>query len=189
MIRTLRGLGSAVLWLAAVLGVLCGLVWGATRLGYIQPLVVISGSMEPGIMTGDLIVDREHPTAEVQVGEVASIHSEATGKIITHRITDIAQTGSEQWSVRMQGDANTAPDGEDYVVGATLWQPALRVPAVGHLVATMAQPSVAIPLGIALFSCVMLALLPRDEDEVPDEVVPVEAVPAEDIATTSEARI
>jgi len=165
MIRVLRATGSVALWLAAVVGILCGLVWGATKAGIVRPLVVISGSMEPGIMTGDLILDRPQATASARVGQVASIRSTVTGKVVSHRIVDIEPVGDGRWDVTLKGDANDVADAETYEVGDRLWQPVLRVPGAGRAVSAAAKPSFTVPLGIALLSCIMLALLPADETE------------------------
>lgn len=165
MIRVLRATGSIALWIAAIFGVLCGLIWGATQLGVIKPLVVISGSMEPGIMTGDLVVDRPHATSNASVGEVASIHSTVTGKLVTHRIVSIERTGDEQWSIQMKGDANDAVDSEVYVVGTKLWQPVMQVAGVGPIIAKASQRSFTIPLAVTLAALIALTFLPLSDDE------------------------
>ena len=56
--RILRILGSIALWIGALLGVAAGTLWIAAQLGYATPMIVISGSMEPEIMTGDLLIGR-----------------------------------------------------------------------------------------------------------------------------------
>ena len=161
--RALRAVGNAVLWLVAALGVLSVLIWGATQLGYIKPLVVISGSMEPGIMTGDLIVDVQKPTADVKVGEVTSIFSPVTGNLVSHRIVGIEPTTDARWSIEMKGDANESKDGGAYVVGDHVWQPALQISGGGYVVSTLSKPSVAIPLGFTLFCLLALSLLPPSQ--------------------------
>lgn len=158
--RALRLVGNAVLWVVAALGLVSLLVWGATQLGYIKPLVVISGSMEPGIMTGDLLVDVQRPTAQVEVGQVTSIYSEVTGNLVSHRVVGIEPSGDGQWSVRMKGDANDSEDGGTYVVGDHVWQPAVRVHGGGFVVTTLTRRSVALPLGVALVCLLSLSLLP-----------------------------
>lgn len=158
--RALRLIGNTVLWLVAAVGLLSVLVWGATQLGYIKPLVVISGSMEPGIMTGDLLVDVRTPTAQVEVGDVTSIFSDVTGNLVTHRVVDVEQTADGGWSIRMQGDANQSQDGEAYLVGDEVWQPALQIGGGGYVLTTLTRPSVAIPLGFTLLCLLALSLLP-----------------------------
>ncbi|HWJ86426.1 MAG TPA: signal peptidase I [Cellulomonas sp.] len=161
--RILRGLGNAILWLVAALGVLSVLVWGATQLGYIKPLVVISGSMEPGIMTGDLIVDVQKPTADVKVGEVTSIYSPVTRNLVSHRIVGIEPMDDGRWSIEMKGDANDAEDGGAYIVDDHVWQPALQISGGGYFVTTLTKPSVAVPLGFTLLCLLALSMLPPSQ--------------------------
>ena len=163
MTRAVRILGDVLVWLLAVLGLVGALVWGAAKAGLIQPLVVISGSMEPAIMTGDLLVDRPHPTAELEPGDIASIRSEVTGAIITHRVVGVEEAPDGSWLVTLKGDANEAQDGEAYELGDTVWQPAVRVPGAGTFVMTLTKPSVAIPLVVALVALFGLTTLRHDE--------------------------
>ena len=158
--RVLKLVGNVVLWLVAAVGLLSVLVWGATQLGYLKPLVVISGSMEPGIMTGDLLVDVRKPTAQVEVGQVTSIFSDITGNLVSHRIVGVEPTGDGHWSIRMKGDANQSEDGGEYIVGDHVWQPALQISGGGYAITTITRPSVAIPLGFTLLCLLGLSLLP-----------------------------
>ncbi|GEA85665.1 signal peptidase I [Cellulomonas gelida] len=167
--RALKLLGNAVLWLVAALGLASVLVWGATQAGWIRPLVVISGSMEPGIMTGDLLIDRPRPTSELQVGDVASIYSEVTRNLVTHRVVGIEPAADGRWEIRMQGDANDSPDGGVYVVGGTVWQPAWQISGGGVVLTTLTRPSVAVPLGVALLSMLGLSLLPASPPRRPTD--------------------
>ena len=91
--QTLRRLALGALWALAAVGIACGMVWAATTAGIIKPLVVISGSMEPGIMTGDLLVATKVPAASVHVGDVVSLHGELTGDLVTHRVEKIQPDG------------------------------------------------------------------------------------------------
>jgi signal peptidase I len=190
--RALRLIGNTVLWLVAAVGLLSVLVWGATQLGWIKPLVVISGSMEPGIMTGDLLVAVREPTAQVEVGEVTSIFSEVTGNLVTHRVVDVAQTAAGQWSIRMKGDANQSEDSEAYVAADEVWQPAWRIGGGGYVLTTITRPSVAIPLGFTLLCLLALSLLPpsapssaatpgpRDRSDEPAALAPDDTDPDAD---------
>ena len=158
--RALKLLGNTALWLVAALGLASVLVWGATQVGWIRPLVVISGSMEPQIMTGDLLVDRPVATSDLRVGDVTSIYSDVTGNLVTHRVTSVEHVDTGRWEIRMKGDANSSEDGGVYVVGDTVWQPAWQISGGGYVLTTITRPSVAIPLGIALLCLLCLSLLP-----------------------------
>ena len=159
--RVLRLIGDVAVWFLAVLGLVSVLSWAGARLGWVQPLVVVSGSMEPHIMTGDLLVALPEPTRDLRPGEVASIRSDLTGDLVTHRVVSVERTGAETWAVRMRGDANASPDAQAYVVGETVWQPAVRLPWAGYLVASLTRPVVALPLGVGIAALLGLSLLPR----------------------------
>jgi signal peptidase I len=161
--RPLRTLGDAILWVIAVLGVLSVVVFGATKLGHLKPLVVISGSMEPTIMTGDLLFDTPHPTSDLKVGDVASIPSTVTGKLISHRVVAIAPKDGH-YEVHLKGDANESVDAETYEVGGTVWRPVLQVPHGGLVVTKLTQRGVAIPLAVTLLALLGLTLLPGQDD-------------------------
>ncbi|WP_188037608.1 signal peptidase I [Actinotalea sp. JY-7885] len=158
--RALRLAGDVVLWLVAALGLASLATWGATQAGWIQPLVVVSGSMEPEIMTGDLLIAVPQEPADLRAGDVAALRSAVTGDLVTHRVVSVEESGEGQWAVHMKGDANASPDAETYVVDQDLWQPAARVPGGGYVVAKLTSPQVAIPLGVALVALMGLSLLP-----------------------------
>lgn len=164
--RIIRFLGNIALMCGALLGLVAGVVWGAGQLGLIQPLIVISGSMEPGIMTGDLIIDRWVPTQEVEVGDVLSLHSELTGKLVTHRVIEVTPR-VDTWEIRMKGDNNDETDLEPYIVGDEVLTPFIQVPKGGTVVSKAMDPSVAMPVLLALIALLGVSLL----DEQPRKAV------------------
>ncbi len=163
--RILRAVGNGVLTVVALIGVLSILVWGATAAGFIQPLIVISGSMEPGIMTGDLLVATPVPVADLEVGDVVSLDSEVTGDIITHRIIEVLPVAAGAFDVRMQGDANEVPDGETYRVTGEVWSPAWQISGGGYVVRGITRPQFAVPALIAILAGIGLTLLPKPTRE------------------------
>ena len=132
--RIIRFLGNVALWFGALLGIVAGGVWVADQLGWVQPLIVISGSLEPTIGTGDLLISRNRATDHIEVGDVVSLHSELTDKLVTHRVTEVAPNDDGTWSISMKGDANDEPDLETYVVGDSVLTPALQIPQGGKSV-------------------------------------------------------
>lgn len=170
--RILATLGNVLLTAAAAVGLAGALVWGATTAGWIQPLVVVSGSMEPEIATGDLLVATRTPVDDLEVGDVATLRSAVTENLVTHRVTEVVVSGDSA-EIRMRGDANPAEDGETYRAEHAVWEPAVRVPGGGFVVETVTRPTVAIPLLIALAALVGFTLVPTpaptptDEEEAP----------------------
>ncbi len=73
-----------------------------TVFGY-SVATVGSGSMEPTINTGDVIVNKKSDTYEV--GDIITYYSESESRYITHRIVQVNEDGS----FRTQGDREGQP--------------------------------------------------------------------------------
>lgn len=159
--RVVRRIGGILSWVLAAVGVLAGAVWIATTAGLVQPLIVVSGSMNPGIQVGDLLVAVPVAVEEVRVGEIVSLPNPQTGTLVTHRVLDVARNG-DGYAITMQGDANEAVDPLPYFVAAdaSVWHPALTLPGVGVVVDRIARPSVAIPLLVTVAALMLFAALP-----------------------------
>lgn len=171
--------GSALLWVLAGIGVLSGALWLGHTLGWVQPLVVVSGSMQPEIRKGDLLIALPVAADELDVGEVTTLTSPTSGTLVTHRIVSTRMDG-DQRVIEMAGDANGVTDPVPYVVaeGARVWQPVVTIPGAGDVVLAIARPGVAIPLAVAVLALIALTLLPsRDPPARTLEVKVGEEVP------------
>lgn len=156
--QMLRRIAMIALWALAAVGVACGLVWGATAAGIIKPLIVISGSMEPEIMTGDLLIATKTPVADLGVGDVVSLPSELTSHLVTHRIVAIEASG-EGALITMKGDANEFEDALDYHVTDEVWMPQAQISGAGTIMTRITSPGVAVPLMIGLVALLGLTWL------------------------------
>lgn len=166
----LRRTALIILWVLAGLGVASGAVWAATSAGMIKPLIVISGSMEPGIMTGDLLIATKVDAASLAAGDVVSLDSELTSNLVTHRIVRILPVGNGTFTVTMKGDNNEFEDALDYTISGEVWKPAMQLAGAGAFVARLTTPAVAIPLMIGLVALLGITLLlpagvGRDDEE------------------------
>jgi len=98
--------------------------------GGLQPYVVQSGSMEPSIMTGDVVVI--HEKAEYVLNDVITFRDNSN-HIITHRIVSVEHDNGTTYATK--GDANRTGDKEviqgDQIIGAV----ALVIPKLGFIVA------------------------------------------------------
>ena len=111
-------------------------------LGY-KPFIVLSGSMEPSIMTGDMVFVKETDPDSLKVGDVIAYKSGSA--VVTHRIVEVKSENGETRYVT-QGDANNAAD-------QSLVKPAdvegiyqRRVAGAGNLAMFMQTPT-----GMSLF--------------------------------------
>jgi signal peptidase len=69
---------------------------------------VLSGSMEPVLHTGSLVLVHPIPVEQLQAGDIITFKSASGGDLVTHRIASVL-TGSTP-SFVTRGDANGAED-------------------------------------------------------------------------------
>lgn len=90
--------------------------------GY-KPFIVLSGSMEPAIMAGDLIVTKNVDPENVAVGDVISFRVE-NDIMVSHRVTEIQTAGG--LSFLTKGDANVGMDAvsvqPETIEGLYIWR-------------------------------------------------------------------
>jgi signal peptidase len=123
---------TAAIW--AALGSLAGLCLAVT-LPYAagaRSLTVLSGSMEPTIGVGDIVVVREISPLQARVGDIVTFRDPTdSSRLITHRVRDIEVEGHTV-VFRTKGDANTSIErwqiGENGTIGRVLY----RVPKLGY---------------------------------------------------------
>lgn len=103
----------------------------------IELKIVESGSMEPSIMTGSLVVVR--PADSYHVGDVITFTSRYASVPTTHRIIDAYTEGGRTWFVT-KGDANEEADGRavpaQNIVGKVIYD----VPRLGYVLDFARQP-------------------------------------------------
>ena len=113
--------------------VVCSLVpalWGWT------PQVVMSGSMAPRVVPGDVILTRQVPTASLGRGQIVTVADpDHPGRTRTHRIVRMDASGR----LVLRGDANQQADSSHVAPSAVKGLAVLRVPFVGRPVVWFAE--------------------------------------------------
>jgi len=110
--RTRHTLALAALTLLAVAGV-ATVLGAAARLALdVDLLVVRSGSMEPAIPVGSLVLTRPIAADRIEVGDVVSVVRD-DGSRLTHRVVAVEASGALH-RLTTQGDANSSPDSEAF---------------------------------------------------------------------------
>lgn len=128
-----RRVANGVGWAIVVAGATLALVIAGPLVVGDQPHTDLSGSMEPAISPGDVVINEEIEPWEAEVGDVVTFHDpEDQSKLLTHRVVSTKDTGSHIWFVT-QGDANNTK--EHWRVPATgeIGRLLYTVPWVGHL--------------------------------------------------------
>lgn len=130
-----RKIGSALSALAYVTTVLLCIfvVMQVYTQGYVNiagfsVFRVVTGSMEPSIPVGSLLLSQEVPISQIQERDVVCFVSreEATrGKVITHRVVAIHKADNGIIVLETKGDANLVADGyfvtSENLVGRVSW--------------------------------------------------------------------
>ncbi|MCL5411651.1 MAG: signal peptidase I [Patescibacteria group bacterium] len=91
---------------------------------------VMSGSMEPQIKTGSMVVDKEE--GSYRTGDVVTFKIRGGKDTVTHRVVE---TSSERTSYEVKGDANNAPDSEPVIKSNVIGKVILSIPYLGYLIA------------------------------------------------------
>jgi signal peptidase I len=95
----------------AGLAVLAAVAYLALFLAGYRPVVVYSGSMEPGPPVGTLAFVESVPAESVQVGDVITFGDpHQPGRLVTHRVVETAETEEGALAFRTKGDANLHRD-------------------------------------------------------------------------------
>ncbi|WP_435117900.1 signal peptidase I [Halolamina sp. C58] len=95
--------------------------------------VVLSGSMEPEISSGDAVIVKSVDPADVESGDVITFVRAEESTPVTHRVVEVVDT-EDGVAFRTKGDANDSPDPAlvpaENVTGK-VW---MVLPYVGHVV-------------------------------------------------------
>jgi signal peptidase len=100
-----------------------------------QSYTVMSGSMEPAIATGDVVVNERVSPPEVRVGDVVTFRDPADqSRLVTHRLRSVSVRDGVA-SMVTKGDANNTVERWSVPVGGSLGRVTYRVPKLGYLLA------------------------------------------------------
>lgn len=136
---------------------------GAVFTGAYAVRPVLSGSMEPALHVGGVVVTQRIPLGAVQPHDIVVVtdpydHS----RLIVHRVTDITRVAAET-TVHTKGDHNAAPDPWSLRLhGDSAYRVIATVPYVGYAATWLHQPAIAghlVPIGLGLLIVALLVLL------------------------------
>lgn len=143
--------------LVLLLGVAVLIAPSVPYLGHIEVKIVKSGSMEPGINTGGIVVIREVP--EYGVGDVITFTSLTADIPTTHRIIGEEMIDGKRMFIT-KGDANEERDADLVPVPNVIGRVLFDVPYLGFILDFARQP-----LGFGLLIGIPALLIILDEIE------------------------
>jgi signal peptidase I len=135
ILRPTTWVATATAWLTAGLcvGVVLALI-APMAVGW-RPFTVLSGSMEPAISTGDVVLDERIEPMDVRLGDVVTFRDpEDSSRLITHRVLD-ARARENALVVVTKGDANNTSERWSVPLDGEIGRVAFRVPALGYMLA------------------------------------------------------
>ncbi|WP_232306684.1 signal peptidase I [Thermobifida cellulosilytica] len=113
-----------------------------------QALIVLSGSMEPTLPVGSVVIARPVDPAEIEVGDVITfthatpaqteIADPAAVPLVTHRVIDV-ETTDDGLLFHTQGDANTVPDDPPVPASAVRGRLWYHIPYFGYAQQALVQ--------------------------------------------------
>lgn len=122
-----------------------------------QALTVLSGSMQPSLSAGDLIVITPVAAEEIRTGDVVTLMPLPDDpRLVTHRVIGLG-SGPQGITVITKGDANDAADGA-VPVEAVKGRLAYAVPFLGYVTDAVARSGARawVPLAALVFLAVVL---------------------------------
>lgn len=130
----------------------------------VRSYTILTGSMEPKIMPGDLAMVKYVDTDKLEVDDVITFKYD--GNTVTHRIIE-----KEDKGFVTKGDNNNVEDGEivpsDNVIGKVI----TVIPKLGYLVAFLSKPIVIVLVLVILGLLVLKeSLFDKDEENSKNDI-------------------
>jgi signal peptidase I len=126
---------SVAMWTVVACAAAVALAIGLPNVFGFKSFTVMSGSMEPAIGTGSVVVERPIAPRDARVGDVVTFQDpEGTGRLITHRVTRVRVSGSTA-SFVTKGDANNTAERWNVPADGSIGRVAYDVPKVGYVMA------------------------------------------------------
>ncbi|MEO3938964.1 signal peptidase I [Dermatophilaceae bacterium Soc4.6] len=156
---TARWTGNTVAVLATLALLALGI--GPHVLDY-RTMVMRTGSMEPAISPGDVLVVRPEPVASLSAGQILTFAAPVAGSpVFSHRVVAVQRTGSDTL-VTTKGDANAGADPwQARISDQRVWHAVYVVPGVGWAIAGLQHPIVRVVSGWMIPGVLCLEVLLR----------------------------
>lgn len=153
---TLKKIWNIVSTALVVLMVLCAVFLMGSRLLGFQCFTVISGSMQPKYMVGDLLYVKEVDVNSIAVGDDITFILNEDLVVATHRVVRV---DAENQHFYTKGLANEIEDGEPVHFNNVIGVPQFSIPKLGYLSDFVQNPPgmyITIGVGIVLILAVFL---------------------------------
>jgi signal peptidase len=125
--------------------------------GY-RTATMLTGSMEPGIMPGDVVVTVEKPATDLAVGDVISYQIPVEDhRVETHRVVEVLHHKDGTIAFRTKGDNNDNADPWTATLqGNTVWESRAVIPKLGTAIRVLRAPAIQHGIFWAAFAGLLL---------------------------------
>ncbi|WP_298252055.1 signal peptidase I [uncultured Arthrobacter sp.] len=170
--QRLASLLGTLLMITAIAAVLFFAI-GPRFLGY-QTATMLTGSMAPEIMPGDVVVTTLQPVSGIAVGDVISYHIPVEDhRVETHRVVEVIRGTDGTTAVRTKGDANDSVDPWTATLeGDHVYEARAVIPEVGSIIRALRTPVVSqlLVYGVpaVLVGGLLLMIWSRPKDDADD---------------------
>ncbi len=123
--------------------------------------IVLSGSMEPEINIGDIVITTDVKQEDIKVGDIISF--EKGNMMVTHRVTEIEEENGIV-TYKTKGDNNNAEDLGVITYDDIVGKYNSKIPKLGHLVLFIQQNLIAV-IAIFIFFAVFMITKPQKEED------------------------
>jgi signal peptidase len=175
-----------LLSLAGGLGLLSIAWFLLAQLFSLSIVVLLTGSMSPGLPTGSAImVERSVPADELMVGDIVTVPRPGYDVPVTHRVVGIDRIAGDATarSLTLQGDANATVDGSQYAV-RTVQRAVIGVPTFGYAIRVLQSPLFMGAATVLITTAIVWAFWPPKAERV----IAVASSPRRSINSPRESR-
>jgi signal peptidase len=143
------------------------------RVLHYRTATMLTGSMSPGIVPGDVIVDTPEHATDIRIGQIVTYQIPVDDhRVESHRVVWVRHLQDGSALFRTKGDANNGDDPWTAKARAgTVWQVRGVVPAAGAVIRFLRQPIVSmlltrvLPFGV--LACLLVSIWrPRRPEEL-----------------------
>jgi signal peptidase len=121
--------GSITGWIITTVAAVA-IIWFAVGLFPLQPALVASGSMEPKMYAGDVVIIIKTPADNIETGDIIQFRV-PEGVTIMHRVVEIQETEEGGKVFITKGDNNDQPDPEPVLPDNLVGKAIMTIPKVG----------------------------------------------------------
>ncbi len=138
--RWLRRLTMAAVWTLLGTGAGIALAIAGPYVVGGRTFTVMSGSMEPVIHTGDVVVNQTISPRTAKPGDIVTFPApDGSGRLVTHRLRSVRLQG-DRISAETKGDANNTVERWSVPAGGRIGRVVYRVPKLGYALASVRSP-------------------------------------------------